>query len=94
MKIVDVRVRVFVTTTRRHQDAAGHAHPGDPHKVRQGLLTIVADDGSEGHCFGVSEVMRPHVIEKFVKTVLIGQDPFDRERLWQELAHWQRGSAA
>lgn len=94
MKIVDVRVRVFATTTRRHQDAAGHAHPGDPHKVRQGLLTIAADDGSEGHCFGVPEVMRPHVIEKFVKTVLIGQDPFDRERLWQELAHWQRGSAA
>lgn len=94
MKIVDVKVRVFMHTTRRHQDAAGHAHPGDPHKVRQGLLTIVADDGSEGHCFGVPEVMRPHVIEKFVKTVLIGQDPFDRERLWQELAHWQRGSAA
>lgn len=94
MKIIDVKVRVFLHTTRRHQDAAGHAHPGDPHKVRQGLLTIIADDGTEGHCFGVPEVMRPHLIEKFVKTVLIGQDPFDRERLWQELAHWQRGSAA
>jgi L-alanine-DL-glutamate epimerase-like enolase superfamily enzyme len=22
----------------------------------------------------------------------VGHDPFDRERLWQELAHWQRGS--
>ncbi|WMT85930.1 mandelate racemase family protein [Pelagibacterium sp. 26DY04] len=94
MRIVDVKVRVFLHTTLRHQDAAGHAHPGDPHKVRQGLLTIVTDQGQEGHCFGVPEVMRPHVIEKFVKTVLIGQDPFDRERLWQELAHWQRGSAA
>jgi L-alanine-DL-glutamate epimerase-like enolase superfamily enzyme len=93
MKIIDVRVRTFLHTTRRHQDAAGHGHPGDPHKVRQGLLTIVTDEGHEGHCFGAPEVIRPHVIEKFVKTVLLGQDPYDRERLWQELAHWQRGSA-
>ncbi len=32
--------------------------------------------------------------EKFVRKVLIGADPLDREKLWQELAHWQRGSAA
>ena len=25
-------------------------------------------------------------------TVVLGQDPFDRERIWQDLAHWQRGS--
>ena len=42
---------------------------------------------------GATEIVRPHVIDKFVKKVLIGQDPFDRELLWQELAHWQRGSA-
>jgi L-alanine-DL-glutamate epimerase-like enolase superfamily enzyme len=94
MKIIDVKARVFLHTTRRHQEAAGHAHPGEPHKVKQALLTITCDDGWEGHCFGVPEVIRPHVIDKFVKTVLVGQDPFDRERLWQELAHWQRGSAA
>ena len=57
------------------------------------LLTIRTDTGDEGHCFAVAEVVRPHVIEKFVKKVLIGADPFDREKLWQELAHWQRGSA-
>ncbi|MBS7697093.1 MULTISPECIES: mandelate racemase family protein [unclassified Chelatococcus] len=94
MQIVDIKVRVFRHTTRRHQDSAGHAHPGEPHKVRQALLTIVCDDGTEGHCFATPEVVRPHLIEAFVKRVLLGQDPFDRERLWQELAHWQRGSAA
>ena len=94
MQIVDIKVRVFRHTSRRHQDAAGHAHPGDPHKVRQALLTIACDDGTEGYCFAPPEVVRPHLIETFVKRVLLGQDPFDRERLWQELAHWQRGSAA
>lgn len=93
MRIVKVKSRVFLHTTRRHQDAAGHGHPGAPHRVKQGLLTIVTDEGYEGHCFTPPETIRPHLIETFIAKVLIGQDPFDRERLWQELAHWQRGSS-
>jgi L-alanine-DL-glutamate epimerase-like enolase superfamily enzyme len=58
------------------------------------MLTIRTEDGLEGHSFTAPEIVRPHVIEKFVKKVLIGQDYRDRERLWQDLAHWQRGSAA
>ncbi|MBO0142569.1 mandelate racemase family protein [Agrobacterium sp. Ap1] len=94
MIITDVEVRVFRTTTRRHSDSAGHAHPGPPHQVEQAMLTIRTEDGHEGHSFTAPEIVRPHVIEKFVKKVLIGQDYRDRERLWQDLAHWQRGSAA
>ena len=29
-----------------------------------------------------------------VKTVLVGQDPFNREKIWQDLTHWQRGSTS
>ena len=29
----------------------------------------------------------------FFAKVLVGQDPFNRERIWQDLNHWQRGSA-
>ena len=94
MIITDVEARVFRTTTRRHSDTAGHAHPGPAHQVEQAMLTIRTEDGHEGHSFTAPEIVRPHVIEKFVKKVLIGQDSRDRERLWQELAHWQRGSAA
>ena len=39
-------------------------------------------------------VVRPYLIDRFVKVVLMGQDPFDREKLWQGMAHWQRGSGA
>lgn len=94
MIITDVEVRIFKTTTRRHSDSAGHAHPGPPHQVEQALLTIRTEDGHEGHSFTAPEIVRPHVIEKFVKKVVIGQDHRDREKLWQELAGWQRGSAA
>jgi L-alanine-DL-glutamate epimerase-like enolase superfamily enzyme len=38
-------------------------------------------------------VIRPFIVDNYLKTVLLGQDPFDRERLWQGLAHWQRGSS-
>jgi L-alanine-DL-glutamate epimerase-like enolase superfamily enzyme len=93
MRIIEVKSRVFLHTTRRHQDSAGHGHPGEPHRVKQGLLTIVTDDGHEGHCFSAPETIRPYLIKTFISKVLIGQDPFDRERLWQELAHWQRGSS-
>ena len=94
MLITDVEVRVFRTTTRRHSDSAGHAHPGAPHQVEQAMLSIRTEDGHEGHSFTAPEIVRPHLIEKFVRKVLIGQDYRDRERLWQDLAHWQRGSAA
>ena len=94
MKITDISVRVFTHTSRELKDSDGHTHPGDPHKVRQALLTITCDDGSEGHCLAPTEVVRPYLIERFVKVVLLGQDPFDREKLWQGLAHWQRGSGA
>jgi L-alanine-DL-glutamate epimerase-like enolase superfamily enzyme len=93
MKIVDIKVRVFTHTSREVRDSDGHTHPGEPHQARQALLTITADDGSEGHAFGSTEVLRPHMVDRFVKVVLLGQDPFDREKLWQGLAHWQRGSS-
>ena len=92
MKIVDVGVRVFFHTTNQVKDSDGHSHPGEKRRVRQALLTIRADDGSEGHCLAPVEVVRPHLIDGYVKTVLMGEDPYLREKLWQGLAHWQRGS--
>jgi L-alanine-DL-glutamate epimerase-like enolase superfamily enzyme len=92
MKITDVRTRVFTHSSSKHSDTAGHSHPGAVRKVKNALLTISTDEGVEGHYFAPPELIRPYVVENFFKPVLLGQDPFDRERLWQEMAHWQRGS--
>ena len=94
MKISDVRVRVFNHMSYSVKDSDGHTHPGDAHSVRQALLTIVADDGTEGHCLSPVQVVRPHLVDSFLKVVLLGQDPFDREKLWHDMAHWQRGSTS
>ncbi|WP_210642932.1 mandelate racemase family protein [Pseudomonas sp. Tri1] len=93
MRITGVHVEVFSTPSRRAQDSAGHAHPGDEVMIKVALLRIGCDDGSEGYAFGPPELIRPHIIESFVRKVLIGRDPMDRESIWQDLAHWQRGSA-
>ncbi len=93
MKIIDVKVRVFWYTTHQENDSDGHAHPAPPRKVKKALLTVVADDGTEGHSFSSPEIIRPYLIDNYVKPVLMGQHPLDREKLWQDLAHWQRGSS-
>ncbi|WP_434609632.1 mandelate racemase family protein [Pseudomonas sp. D2-30] len=93
MRITGVHVEIFSTPSRRAQDSAGHAHPGDEVMIKMALLRISCDDGSEGYAFGTPELIRPHIIESYVRKVLIGRDPMDRERIWQDLAHWQRGSA-
>ena len=94
MKISDIRVRVFTYSTNEMKDSDGHTHPGPARQARQALLTITTDDGHEGHCIAAPEAVRPSMIDGFVKVVLMGEDPYNREKLWQGLAHWQRGSGA
>lgn len=94
MIITDVSVKVFSHSTRRHSDSAGHGHPGPTQKIKLAMLTIRTENGDEGYSFCPPEIIRDHVLDKFVKKVLIGQDCRNREKLWHDLAHWQRGSAA
>jgi L-alanine-DL-glutamate epimerase-like enolase superfamily enzyme len=93
MKIERVQGTIFHYLTSRSVDSAGHSHPGPEKRANMAMVTITADDGSKGYAFGPPEVVRPHILEAFARKVLVGQDPFDRERLWQDLVHWQRGSA-
>jgi len=92
MKIEQIRVRVFPYTAHEKRDVQGHQHYSPPFKSKMALLTIVADDGSEGHCVAAPEMVRPYIVERHLKPILIGQDPFQRERLWHELVDAQRSS--
>jgi L-alanine-DL-glutamate epimerase and related enzymes of enolase superfamily len=92
MKITDIRVRVFPYTAHEKRDVQGHQHYAEPFQSQMALLTIVADDGSEGHCIAAPETVRPYVVARHFKPILLGQDPFQRERLWHELVDAQRSS--
>jgi L-alanine-DL-glutamate epimerase-like enolase superfamily enzyme len=93
IKIESVRAVEFTHPTRRSVDAAGHSHPGPLGTGRLALLSIRSTDGVEGHCFAPPQVVRPHVLDQFVRRVLVGGNALNREKLWCELEHWQRGSA-
>jgi L-alanine-DL-glutamate epimerase-like enolase superfamily enzyme len=86
MKIVDVSVETFTYKSRIVRDSEGHTHPGPEHDATQTLLRIVTDDGVEGYSFGAGR----GPIERIVKPILLGQDPFYRERIWQQLRERQR----
>jgi L-alanine-DL-glutamate epimerase-like enolase superfamily enzyme len=95
MKITDVTLTLFgwrgipPTTYGRHT-----ARPTGDSDL--GLLTVATDDGIAGHAFlGTSSnpasLDGPGLI-RFLKPLLVGQNPLDRERLNQAL--WSRGRVA
>ena len=90
MKITDVLVETFRHPSRMVRDADGHAHPLMPDApdlvARTTLLRIRCDDGSEGYAFGVNA----EAVRQIIKPMLMGEDPFYRERIWQRMKERQR----
>ena len=94
MKIHDVTLTLFAwsnippTTYGRH---TGRFEGSS----ELGLLTLRTDEGHEGHAFlgsaQRSATMDAPSLLRFLKPLVLGQDPLDRERLWQ--AMWQRSRA-
>ena len=90
MKITDVSLTLFEwrdippTTYGQMSRAAGTS--------QLGLLTIETDAGVRGHAFLGSAMRGAHLdgqsLIHFLKPLLMGQDPLDRERLYQEA--WKR----
>ena len=92
MKIAEVTSKVFTYKTNKMNDTDGHTHPGPERTARQALLTITADDGTQGHITGSPQIMREDLLAEFIRPVLVGQDPLRIEKLWYGLYKWQRGS--
>jgi len=90
MKIVDVTSRGFRYQSKRERDSEGHTHPGPAREATEHLVTIKTDDGAEGYAFGASA----SVIENLVKPLIVGDDPYDREKIWRHLNEMQRGNRA
>ncbi len=85
MRIREIEIIRFEYRSRLATDAEGHAHPGPEHDAQMSLTRILTDQGAEGYCFGGSpSMLRP------VRQAIVGQDPLDRERIWQHLRQVQR----
>lgn len=86
LEITDLSTTTFRYQTNIVRDRDGHTHPGKEHDATQTLVTIVADGSVEGYAFGG----HPTVMEGVVKPTLVGEDPFDREKIWKVLKETQR----
>jgi L-alanine-DL-glutamate epimerase-like enolase superfamily enzyme len=89
LKITDIQIVPFRIEVDRYQN--GEAHPRTD--AVQTLTRIVTDSGVEGYYFGgqghgdqdgLAPATRSY-LENQIKPMLVGQDPFDREKFWQWL---------
>jgi len=87
MKIVDVAIVPFRVHARTFRNGAV-----EPLSDKlQTLTKIITDEGAEGYCLGGQrhgdqDGLLPDewtLIEQRIKPLLVGEDPLDRERLWQ-----------
>ncbi len=90
--VEDLTLTLFEYPTSIIRDTDGHTHPGPERSTTGALLTVVLDNGAKGYVTGSPNDMRRDIIDSYIRPVVYGQNPFDRERLWQGMARWQRGS--
>lgn len=87
MKITDVEVISFRVPIKTHRTRWGYGVVGQEHSGIQHITKIVTDEGLEGyntggagdHFYGATRAK----VENLVKPLLVGENPLDRERLWQ-----------
>ena len=88
MRIVDIQVVPF----RVQREQFHHGRFLSAREVTQTLTMVVTDEGAEGYYFGghghgdadgLPQDDRA-VLEGRIKELVLGQDPYDRERFW----HW------
>jgi L-alanine-DL-glutamate epimerase-like enolase superfamily enzyme len=87
MKITEIERITFTVTQSGQRTKWGYGEPGPPRDVPHSITRIATDDGLEGYAEqgwpGYFYTPRQDEIDQLVKPLLIGEDPLDRERLWQ-----------
>ncbi|MEX0762670.1 MAG: enolase C-terminal domain-like protein [Dehalococcoidia bacterium] len=87
MKITDIKLITFTVTGSGRRTKWGYGEPGPAHEVPHSITQIITDDGAEGYAEqgwpGYFYAPRQDEIDNLVKPLLLGEDPMDRERLWQ-----------
>ena len=78
MKIRDIEVIRFRTRTRQHPSKWGYGFWGKETESSQSITRISTDEGIDGYMLGGTR----HYIKGPVKRMLLGEDPLEREKLW------------
>ena len=91
MRITEIAFITFSYESKMVRDAEGHTHPGAEHEAFQSIVRIATDDGAKGYAVGGGAAPAgASVLPAPVQGVIIGEDPLNRERIWQQLRQFQR----
>lgn len=85
MEIADIETIEFTYQSSKVRDEKGHSHPGDPHEASQTITRVAVDGGLDGYCVGGHQEANDLLSE-----YLVGEDPLEREQIWQRMARTQR----
>lgn len=92
MKITNIRVTIFEWPGIA--DAVDPAHGRKTSRANLALVTVDTDEGLEGHAVMGSSVFPAELdargVVEILKPVLMGENPMERERLYQEMIRWNR----
>jgi L-alanine-DL-glutamate epimerase-like enolase superfamily enzyme len=92
MKITDVTITLFAWDGLPERQFGRHTGRMAGGRSELGLVTIDTDEGVQGHAFLGSSSRGANFdaasLIKFLKPILIGENPLDRERLYQRM--WPR----
>lgn len=91
MRISDIRIKTFRTRADRWD--TGHARPIPSAELMQTVLAIETDEGVTGYYLGGGShgdqeglnVVDQAMIVGRIKSLIVGQDPLDREMIWKWL---------
>lgn len=95
MKITDVKVTVWEWRDIPPTRYTLRVKSAGSRSTQMGLVRIITDEGIEGNAF-LGSALSPLggdaqlIIDRY-KPMLVGQDPFARERIWQAMSGWAMG---
>lgn len=95
MRITDVKVTVWEWRDIPPTRYTLRVRSSGSNSTQMGLVRIQTDEGIEGNAF-LGSALSPlgqdaNLIVERYKALLVGQDPLDRERIWQSMASWAMG---
>lgn len=85
MEIDDIETIEFRYESTKTRDEKGHGHPGEPREATKTVTRVAVEGGPDGYCVGGHREANDRLTG-----YLVGEDPLEREQIWQRMERTQR----
>jgi L-alanine-DL-glutamate epimerase-like enolase superfamily enzyme len=85
MEIDGIETIEFRYESTKTRDEKGHGHPGEPREATKTVTRVAVEGGPDGYCVGGHREANDRLTG-----YLVGEDPLEREQIWQRMERTQR----